>query len=79
MLVLFLYIGIELFNPYAHSFDGWYQTFRKMLGSLMMLFISFCVLDSFQSIKKFVTLLFIVCTIAGIYGCVQQWHGLFNF
>ncbi len=33
----------------------------------------------YQSIRKFLTLLFIVCTICGLYGCIQQWHGLFNY
>lgn len=23
--------------------------------------------------------LFIVCSISGLYGCIQQWHGLFNY
>ncbi|MGI8952118.1 MAG: O-antigen ligase family protein [Chitinophagaceae bacterium] len=79
ILFLFFYLFIELFNPYAHSFEGWYQTFRKMLGAVFVLFVSFHVFSNYRSIKRFITLLFIVCTIAGIYGCIQQWHGLFSF
>jgi len=79
ILVLFIYLLIELFNPYAHSFNGWYQTFRKSLGALFLLFIAYRAFDDYNSIKKFLTLLFIVCTISGIYGCIQQWHGLFDF
>jgi len=79
ILVLFIYLLIELFNPYAHSFDGWYQTFRKSLGALFLLFIAYKAFDDYKSIKNFLTLLFIVCTISGIYGCIQEWHGLFNY
>ncbi|HYJ64802.1 MAG TPA: hypothetical protein VEV62_13735, partial [Parafilimonas sp.] len=76
--VLFFYLMIELFNPYAHSFDGWYQTFRKLIDAVFLLFIAYKVLDSYKSIKRFLTVLFIVCTICGMYGCFQQWHGLFD-
>lgn len=79
ILILFFYLLIELFNPYARSFSGWYQTFRKSLGAVFLLFIAYRALDDYNSIRKFLTLLFIVCTISGIYGCIQEWHGLFNF
>ena len=76
--VLFFYLMIELVNPYAHSFDGWYQTFRKLLDAVFLLFIAYKVLDSYSAIKKFIILLFIACAFAGMYGCLQQWHGLFD-
>ena len=79
ILVLFFYLLIELFNPYTHSFDGWYQTFRKSLDALFLLFIAYRALDTYEKIRRFLTLLFIVCTITGLYGCIQQWHGLFNY
>ncbi len=79
ILLLFFYIAIELFNPNAHSFIGWYQTFRKMLGAVLVLYISFNAFSDYRSIQKFTKLLFIVCVITAIYGCIQQWHGLFDF
>ena len=79
ILLLFFYIAIELFNPNAHSFEGWYQTFRKILGTVLVLFISFNVFKDFRSIQNFSKLLFVVCTISALYGCIQQWHGLFDF
>jgi hypothetical protein len=78
MAVLYFYLMIELFNPYGHSFAGWYQTFRKLIDAVLLLFIAYKVFDSYASIRRFLTLLFIVCTIAGMYGCFQQWHGLFD-
>jgi putative inorganic carbon (HCO3(-)) transporter len=78
-IIVYLYIGLELFNPNTHSFEGWFMTFRKSLLTLILLFIAYNVLDTYHAIKKFIIALFIVCSIAGIYGCIQQWHGLFNF
>ncbi|MFT4155802.1 O-antigen ligase family protein [Parafilimonas sp.] len=79
ILVLFSYLLIELFNPYAHSFNGWYQTIRKSLGAWFLLFIAYRAFDSYESVRKFLTVLFIMCTITGLYGCIQQWHGLFDY
>ncbi|HXS38527.1 MAG TPA: O-antigen ligase family protein [Flavipsychrobacter sp.] len=79
IFVLVGYMAIQLFNPYAHSFDGWYQTMRKLLDTVIILFIAYNVFDSYDNIKRFLTVLFILCAITGIYGCIQQWHGLFNF
>jgi putative inorganic carbon (HCO3(-)) transporter len=79
LIIVYCYMAIELFNPNAHSFNGWFQAFRKILGTLLMLFIAYNVLDSITQARKFITLLFILCTITGFYGCIQQWHGLFEF
>ena len=79
ILVLFFYLMIELFNPYGHSLDGWYQTFRKSLDAVFLLFIAYKAFDNYESIRRFLIVLFIVCTLTGLYGCIQEWHGLFNY
>ena len=79
LLIMYGYIVIELVNPYAHSFLGWYQTLRKILAEFFLLLIAYNAFTSFKIVKRFITILFILCTICGIYGCIQQWHGLFNF
>ncbi len=80
MMVLFLlYLLIELFNPNGHSFEGWFQTFRRFLGSMLLMFIAFTVFDSRKRIRRFIVALFVGCVIAGLYACIQQWHGLFQF
>ncbi len=78
VLVILFYLIIEMFNPYGHSFSGWYQTFRKYLDTLFLLFIAYKVLDNKPAIKRFLTTLFILCAICAIYACIQQWHGLFD-
>ena len=79
ILLYSCYLLIEVFNPYAHSFDGWFQTFRRFLLCVLLLFISFNVLRDYRSIRKFVIILFSLCFLVGLYGCIQQWHGFFKF
>lgn len=79
LFITFIYLCVELFNPLAHSFEGWFQVIRKVLDSIVILFIAYNVFTDFRKINRFLTMLFICAVIAGFYGCVQQWHGLFPF
>lgn len=79
LLILYAYIVLEFFNPFAHSFQGWYATFRKIIAEFLLLFIGYNILTNGLIIRRFVKVLFLLCTICGIYGCIQQWHGLFGF
>jgi hypothetical protein len=79
MLVVLVYLFIELFNPNGHTFEGWFQTFRRFLGSVLVLFIAYYLFDSYVRVRRFLILLFALCVIAGFYACIQQWHGLFPF
>ena len=79
LLVLYSYMAIELFNPSARSFNGWFMGFRKSAMTLFLLFTTYQIFNSYQKIKTFIKVLFILCLITGIYGCIQQWHGLFDF
>ena len=73
------YLLIEVFNPYAYSFDGWFQTFRRFLLCVLLLFISYNIFSSYAAIRRFVIVLFVLSFFAGLYGCIQQWHGFFKF
>ncbi|HEV7622163.1 MAG TPA: O-antigen ligase family protein, partial [Flavisolibacter sp.] len=79
LIVIVLYHLLELFNPNAHSFEGWFQVFRRLLSASVFFFIAYCVLDDYKKIKRFITILFVFALIAALYGCIQQWHGLFEF
>jgi putative inorganic carbon (HCO3(-)) transporter len=79
MLAILFYTIIQFFNPNSHSLDTWFLACRKFLGYVLLLFISYNVFDSYESIRKFVKMLFVVSVISAIYGCIQQWHGYFNF
>ncbi len=79
ILILDGYVMVELYNPGAHSFAGWYVAFRKSLEVLIILFIAFNVFDSYRKVRSYIIVLFVGCLITGLYGCLQQWHGLFDF
>jgi putative inorganic carbon (HCO3(-)) transporter len=79
LLLVYGLMAIELFNPSARFFVGWFPAFRKILGTLLVLFISFNVFNTREAIKRFIIVLFVICTLVAIYGCIQQWHGFFPF
>lgn len=79
LLLIYCYMAVELFNPNAYSFNGWFQAFRKILGTLFLLFISFNLFDSYARIKRYFTVLFVMSVLVGLYGIVQQVHGFFPF
>ncbi len=79
MLVFLFYLLLQLFNPSGGSFDGWLQTFRRFLGSVFLLFIAYNLFTDYRRIRRFFTVLFVLCVVTGLYGCIQEWHGLFDF
>jgi hypothetical protein len=79
LFIIFIYLCVELFNPLGHSFEGWFQIIRKVLDSIVILFIAYNVFTDLRKIYRFLKVLFICALIAGFYGCIQQWHGLFPF
>ena len=79
ILLLILYLFLELFNPNNPSFDGWFQTFRRFLDSVFLLFIAYNVFTDYARVRRFINVLFAFCVMTAIYGCIQQWHGLFDF
>lgn len=74
--VIVIYLTLELLNPLGHSFEGWLQVMRKVFESFVIVFIAYNVFKNMSSIRRFITVLFILSFITGLYGCVQQWHGL---
>jgi putative inorganic carbon (hco3(-)) transporter len=79
LLIVFIYLCLELLNPMAHSVEGWFSTIRKVLGSVLVTFIAYNVFKDYKKIWRFIKVLFVCAVLTGLYGCIQQWHGLFSF
>ncbi len=79
ILILVCYFILEAFNPASGSFQAWFQSFRRLADSVVILFIAYNVFDSFGKVKRFTIVLFILCCFTAIYACIQEWHGLFDF
>ena len=77
--IIFLYLVLQIANPEGTSVEGWFQIIRKILAAFLMLFIAFNVLDTLPKIWRFLKILFVCATIAALYGCFQQFHGLLEF
>lgn len=78
-VVILIYLCFQIANPAAHSFQGWIHIIRKVLESILLLFIAYNVFTDHQKIWRFLKVLFGFAVLAGFYGCIQQWHGLFPF
>jgi putative inorganic carbon (HCO3(-)) transporter len=79
ILLNFFYGALEIFNPEGHSFEAWVQAIRRSFETFIYLFIAFQILRDKERIRKFIRMLFIFCVLVALYGCIQQWHGLFDF
>jgi putative inorganic carbon (HCO3(-)) transporter len=79
IVAIFFFILLELFNPLAHSFEGWYGAIRALLMTILLLFTSYNVFNNYRSIRRFIIVVFVFTVIAAAYGCFQQWHGLLPF
>lgn len=79
MVLTFFYSSLELFNPEGHSVEAWSQAIRKAFEAFVFLFLAFQFFTDKGNIRRYIRVLFVLCVIAAVYGCIQQWHGLFDF
>ena len=79
VLIIAAYLFLQIFNWNGHTFEGWFQGFRRFMDSVFVFFISYKVFDSYAKIVRYLKVLFALCVITGFYACIQQWHGLFAF
>lgn len=78
-LVLLAYNLVELFNPLAHTLTGWYDNTRKYMETFLVFFMAYHVFDSWKRIDRWLQMVFWASFLVGVYGCIEQWHGLFPF
>jgi len=79
LTLVVLYLCLQIANPEGHSPQGWFHIIRKMIESLAFLFIAYNLFSDYRRITRFIKGLFICACITGLYGCLQQWRGLFGF
>jgi hypothetical protein len=79
ILLTLSYNAIQVFNPNSMASGTDFLAFRKFLGYVIILFTAYTIFDNYQKIRKFIILLFVVSLISALYGCIQEWHGLFSW
>lgn len=77
--VLYIWTALEIANPLAHSFQGWYVSFRVATESFLLFIISYHVMKSQRRINQYLAVLFWASFFCALYGCITQWHGIFPF
>lgn len=77
-LVVFLYNLLEVFNPaHVSDFNNATLIVRKYLDYFILLFAAYVLLDSIEKIRRYTNILLVATGIAALYGCIEEWHGLF--
>lgn len=79
LLIVMLYYVVEIANPAMQSNIGWLFFVRKQISYLLIYFIAYCVLDSYDKIKFFLKFWIALALLIAIYGIKQQLLGLFEF
>jgi putative inorganic carbon (HCO3(-)) transporter len=79
IIAVYAYTLLEVFNPAGLSLAAAIPVIRKVLGMFMIAIISYSLFKDQKSIKRFITFLFIACTLVALYACIQEWHGFFDF
>lgn len=80
MFLTFFYSILEMFNPNTMgvSASNWLGV-RKFLEFILILFMAYMLFDNYQKIRRYTFALLLVASGCAIYGCIQQWHGLFDW
>jgi putative inorganic carbon (hco3(-)) transporter len=80
ILLRFFFDIVEMFNPNSGGASATsFQGVRKFLEYTLILFTAYTLFDSYQRIRRYTIAIFIASTFCAIYGCIQEWHGLFDF
>lgn len=79
IILNFLYGILEIFNPEGHSIQAWVMAVRRALETFVFLFVTYQVMSDSAGVRRYIRFLFVICVLVALYGCIQQWHGLFDF
>ena len=79
MIIITVYNFIQLANPNSLNLLAWIYTFRRIIMYGLIYFLSLKVFNSFRDVVFFFKYWIVLAFAAGIYGCLQNWIGLFGF
>lgn len=74
-----LYNAVQFVNPNAMSMGTNILALRKFVGYLLLMFIAYSVFDTYSKARRYVKYIFFIATASGLYGCIQEFHGYFDF
>jgi putative inorganic carbon (HCO3(-)) transporter len=79
LIVQFIFLCLEVFNPAMGNKLGWFNFVRKAFSFMAFLYVSYCFFRTKRSIEIFTNFWIILCTIEAVYCVKQQWFGFSGF
>ncbi len=76
IIIYFLYILLQYFNPNVPTKMGWILFTRRAVAFMFIYFTAYYILDDFNKIRRFFKVFIIMVAIATAYGYWQQTFGL---
>jgi putative inorganic carbon (HCO3(-)) transporter len=71
---------VEMFNPNSMGASSTnILALRKFIGYVLILFTAYSLFDNYRNIRRYLIYILFVAVLSALYGCIQQWHGYFNF
>jgi putative inorganic carbon (hco3(-)) transporter len=79
LIISILYYIIELFNPNVNSIAGWVFNSKRFTVQILFFIIAYRLINTPDRFKYFLKFWILMAFIAALYGCYQQWFGMFQF
>lgn len=79
IILNFAYGMLEIFNPEGHSVTAWGMAVRRAIEVFVFAFVTYQALVDKAAVRRYIRFLFVACSLVALYGCFQEWHGLFDF
>jgi len=78
MFIPLFYSMLEMFNPVTAGLNAInLMAIRKFLEYVLILFMAYTIFDSYKMLRRYVFYMLGMATVCALYGCIQEWHGLF--
>ncbi len=77
--IYIVYVLLSIGNPAMNSKVGWIKEFKRDFALFCFFFLIYLGLDSIKQQYNFIRFLIVLCIIAGIYGCYQEFFGFAEF
>jgi len=77
--IYLLYIFISVVNPAMESKLGWIMEFKRLLSLYCFFLLIYIGLGNIKQYYLFSRFLLLLCIIAAVYGCIQQFFGFADF
>ena len=79
LIISVLYFILELFNPNMDTKLGWFFSSKRFAVQILFFVISYRLINTPAKVKYFLMFWIVMSFITALYGCYQQWFGLFSF